>query len=49
MPENVQLIPIKSIVNKFDVRVALDEDRVIQFAGLYDGGVEQEKSAQSEG
>lgn len=34
--ENISLSRIK---NKFDVRVLLDEDRVLQFAGLYQGGV----------
>lgn len=38
-PEKVEMIPLTAIVNKFDVRVVLDQDRVIQFAGLYQGGV----------
>jgi hypothetical protein len=33
------LIPLSQINNKFDVRVALDQDRVIQFAGMYESGV----------
>ena len=33
-------LPLDQIKNKFDVRVALDQDRVIQFAGLYEGGIE---------
>jgi hypothetical protein len=37
--EKIELIPLAQIVNKFDVRIALDEDRVVQFAGLYEGGV----------
>ena len=37
--EKVEMILLSKIVNKFDVRVALDEDRVIQFAGLYEGGI----------
>lgn len=37
--EKVEMIPLNRIVNKFDVRVSLDEDRVIQFAGLYEAGV----------
>lgn len=38
-PQKIELIKLDQIVNKFDVRVALDNDRVIQFAGLYEGGV----------
>lgn len=34
--QKVELIPIADITNKFDVRIALDEDRVIQFAGMYE-------------
>jgi hypothetical protein len=34
------MIPLANIVNKFDVRVALDQDRVIQFAGMYEAGLE---------
>jgi len=35
----IEMVPIANIKNVFDVRVSLDEDRVIQFAGLYEGGV----------
>ncbi len=35
-----QIIPLANIVNKFDVRVALDQDRVVQFAGMYESGVD---------
>lgn len=38
--EKIDLIPLSQIVNKFDVRVALDQDRVLQFAGLYEGGAD---------
>lgn len=37
--ENIEMIPLSAILNKFDVRIALDNDRVVQFAGLYQGGV----------
>ena len=32
------MIPLAQISNKFDVRVKLDEDRVLQFMGMYDDG-----------
>ena len=35
MPKTI-MISLDKLVNKYDVRVALDEDRVIQFAGMYD-------------
>ncbi len=31
-------IPLKQIENKFDVRVSLDQDRVLQFVGAYESG-----------
>lgn len=37
--EKMVNLPIDRIMNKFDVRVMLDQDRVIQFAGLYESGV----------
>jgi ParB-like nuclease domain len=37
--EKVENIPLSQISNRFDVRLSLDDDRVIQFAGLYEGGV----------
>jgi hypothetical protein len=36
----VQMIPLAQIKNKFDVRTTLDEDRVLQLVGLYEGGVD---------
>ena len=36
----VQMIPLSQIVNKFDVRIKLDEDRVVQFAGFYQDGMD---------
>lgn len=36
----VQMVSLTSISNKFDVRTALDEDRVVQFVGLYEAGVD---------
>ena len=38
--EKVEMIPLSSITNKFDVRISLDEDRVVQFAGFYEAGME---------
>lgn len=35
--EKVETLLLSSIKNKFDVRVALDQDRVLQFAGMYEG------------
>lgn len=35
----IVMLPLASISNKFDVRVSIDNDRVLQFAGLYEGGV----------
>ena len=32
------MLPIESIVNKYDVRVSLDDDRILQFAGMYEAG-----------
>lgn len=39
MKEKVEMVPLSQILNKFDVRIELDNDRVVQFAGLYEGGV----------
>lgn len=36
--ESMQFIPLKQIENKFDVRVSLDQDRVLQFVGAYESG-----------
>lgn len=35
-----QMIPLDQIENRFDVRTKLDDDRVIQFAGCYESGIE---------
>ena len=32
---NTVILPLDKIINKFDVRVALDDDRVLQFVGMY--------------
>jgi hypothetical protein len=37
--EETVTLSLSSIINKFDVRVALDQDRVLQFAGMYEAGV----------
>ena len=34
--EKVVMLPLSQIANKFDVRIALDQDRVVQFAGMYE-------------
>jgi hypothetical protein len=34
--EKSVMLPLTSIINKFDVRTVLDQDRVIQFAGMYE-------------
>ena len=36
----VQFVALAKIVNKFDVRIALDDDRVLQFVSLYQNGVD---------
>ena len=36
MKQQVKMIPLALIKNKFDVRVALNDDRVLQFAGMYE-------------
>lgn len=33
---SVWMIPLSKIINKFDVRTEIDQDRVIQFAGIYE-------------
>jgi hypothetical protein len=33
-------LPIKNIINRFDVRLELDQDRVLQFVGMYQAGVD---------
>jgi hypothetical protein len=33
---NVVKIPLEKTINKFDVRVELDDDRVVQFIGMYE-------------
>lgn len=38
--QKIEMLLLAEIVNKFDVRTALDNDRVLQFAGLYEAGVE---------
>ncbi len=38
--ENIVKIPLDKIVNRFDVRVELDNDRVVQFIGMYESGVD---------
>src|ERR1035438_6817341 len=40
MKPKVQMVLLSQIVNKFDVRTSLDEDRVVQFAGYYEAGME---------
>ena len=40
MGKNIQTVPIDSIEEKFFVRTKLDEDRVLQFADLYQAGQE---------
>lgn len=39
MKPEIQILPVSSVVNKFDVRKELDQDRVIQFAEMYEAGV----------
>jgi hypothetical protein len=40
MPKNgTVMIPLAKIENRFDVRMALDDDRVLQFAGMYESGM----------
>ena len=34
--EKVVMLSLSQIANKFDVRIALDQDRVVQFAGMYE-------------
>jgi hypothetical protein len=34
------MVALKSIANKFDVRLALDQDRVLQFVSLYESGAD---------
>ena len=36
-PDKIEMIPLNKIINKFDVRVALDQDRMIQLAGIHRG------------
>lgn len=38
--ENVVSIELEKISNKFDVRTKLDDDRMLQFAGMYESGME---------
>lgn len=38
--KNTVMIPVDKIINRFDVRVNLDDDRVLQFVGMYEAGVE---------
>lgn len=40
MPDNIQSVNLSQITNQFDVRIKLDEDRVVQFAGMYESGME---------
>lgn len=40
MPAKNVMIPLSQIVNRFDVRKALDEDRVLQLVGFYESGRE---------
>ncbi len=40
MSDKAVSLPLAQIKNKFDVRLALDQDRVIQFAGMYESGVD---------
>jgi hypothetical protein len=37
--EKIEYIRLDKIKNAFDVRVALDQDRVVQLAGMYESGV----------
>lgn len=40
MKEAAVSLSLNQIKNKFDVRLQLDQDRVIQFAGMYEAGVD---------
>lgn len=40
MSDGAILIPLAQIKNKFDVRLALNQDRVVQFAGMYEAGMD---------
>ena len=38
--KHTSMIPLDKIINRFDVRVSLDDDRVVQFIGMYEAGVD---------
>lgn len=40
MKQKTSIIPLAQIENKFDVRIKLDEDRILILVGLYEGGIE---------